>query len=507
MNAEASNLPRSSTRSSFCFALWTPLLWWLAGLSWGGFALGWIAFAPLFFALSTLPARARWKLGYFIGWLGFALVNWWIVPTIARGGPVLGLPVFLGALLGIVAVALIALIHGFGVAIIALLWDANHPLARRFSWLLPIVAALLWACFDAMRGLTPLAHMWGAPAYTQWRDTAFLQSAAWIGQHGLSALCVWFSASFALWAARRDGAAQPILWCAPALVFALLHILGAWRLYQDPAPSRSLRVLLVGTAIPALRKNQGLGETPLQQSLRLTREYFAEREHSPTKQYSGAPIDLIVWPESTLEFRRFGLERAPSGLDWEQISALSRELKTPILFGGLSRSAGENGEELFNEATLVSPNGKSNASAKNRLVPFGERAVGGDIWPFLKGLAPDPPLARAPGIRALTLEKNGEKLTLGSVICFESCFPWPATQLRKEGAQAIFVLTNDSWFDGTEAPWQHAAMAAVRAVENGVPVAQAANGGYVVAIDAKGRFTAVGDFSRPQAVAVTLELQ
>ncbi len=71
----------------------------------------------------------------------------------------------------------------------------------------------------------------------------------------------------------------------------------------------------------------------------------------------------------------------------------------------------------------------------------------------------------------------------------------------------MFVLTNDEWFSGTEAPWQHAAMTAVRAVENRVPVVQAANGGYAVAVDAKGRFLAIGEYNRPQAIRVVLEVK
>ncbi len=50
------------------------------------------------------------------------------------------------------------------------------------------------------------------------------------------------------------------------------------------------------------------------------------------------------------------------------------------------------------------------------------------------------------------------------------------------------MLTNDEWAGGTSAPWEHAAMAALRAVENDAPVAQAANGGHSFAVDRRGRF-------------------
>jgi hypothetical protein len=59
----------------------------------------------------------------------FALINWWIVPTVARGGAAIGVSFFVGAALGVVAVALIALIHGFMVALSALVWSTRGDIA------------------------------------------------------------------------------------------------------------------------------------------------------------------------------------------------------------------------------------------------------------------------------------------------------------------------------------------------------------------------------------------
>jgi apolipoprotein N-acyltransferase len=492
-----------STLEAHCLkiALLTPLLWWLAGQGWGGFALGWIALIPLLYAIRDLPPRARFKLGYLIGWISYALINWWILPTIIKSSPVIGAPPVVGAVLGVLAVTIIALGHGLQVAFIALLWETRARSFQKMPWLLPITIALIWGILDWTRSLGPLAHTWGALAYTQWRDTAFLQSVAWAGQHGLSTLCAWFAASIALWMARRDSFTWPVLWRAPLLGFAALHLWGFWVLKVPQPGSQSLRVLVVQTDISALDKNRGFGEAPLQQAIRLTREYFSS---------AAQPIDLVVWPETVLNYRRFGPQSTPVGLEWTEISNLSRELQTPILSGALGRTASQKGEEIINEALLTLPDGQHISSSKRRLVPFGERAVGGEIWPFLNRLAPDPPIALADDIRVLPLQQSTQTLStlfIGSVICFESCFPSPATQLKSQGARALFVLTNDEWFSGTEAPWQHAAMAAVRAVENRVPVVQAANGGYAVAVDAQGRFIAIGEYNRPQAIAVNLELK
>jgi apolipoprotein N-acyltransferase len=74
------------------------------------------------------------------------------------------------------------------------------------------------------------------------------------------------------------------------------------------------------------------------------------------------------------------------------------------------------------------------------------------------------------------------------------------------GAQVIFILTNDEWFRGTNAPWEHAVMGALRAVENNVAVAQAANGGYSFAVDRYGRFMVKTSINTAQTIAVDLAL-
>lgn len=465
----------------------TAFLWWVAGQKVGWFALGWIALTPLLWALSDLDGRARWRLGYAGGWLLYAAVNWWIIPTIAKASPLIGIPSFFGALLGMVAVTLIALIHGSLVAVCAWVWDTRGALARRAPWSLPVVFAVLWACLDAARYETQLAHGWGALAYTQWRDTALLQSAAVVGQHGLTALCVWFAASFALWLRRGDA----ILWRAPVAVFLLLHAWGAYRLAQARNSRPPLRVLLIQTNVPSWRKNdESGGESPYAQAWRLTRAGARRGQ-----------FDLIVWPETTASLwqppgaQRFLRDRE-RGAEMRGLDALCQELQTPMLFGA---HRWVSPDELYNTAVLLTPSGEESFSAKQRLVPFGERASYSEYLPFLKRLSPSPEIT--PGTRTQTLSfrlpRTGERLTLGNLICFESCFRYPAHRLARDGAQLLVTMTNDEWFAGTNSPWEHAAMATVRAVENGAAVAQVANAGYSFVVDPYGRFVVNRDNTVP----------
>jgi apolipoprotein N-acyltransferase len=489
-------------------ALATALLWWLSLQHLGWFALGWIAFVPLFAVLSTLPAaRARFWFGWRAGLLSFALINWWVLPAIIKGGAIIGASAPASAALGVLAVLLIGLIHGLGIAIIALLWNPRAKFFKTSPLLFPVFIALLWYLFEAARASGVLAHSWGAPAFSQWRDTALLQSAHFLGQHGLSALCVWFAASFALWLQPEYSARVPGLWRAPLTVFLLLHVWGAWRIFTyDAARSdaRHLEVLLVQTDVSSLRKSRDGGESHFDQAERLTREYFR----------SGEKADLIVWPETTAELIKSmqGDVETPGPFDdtpsrhASRATNLAAQLHTPLLCGAQVNQAWVGGvpPRLSNRAVLFSPDGAlPQSSSKTRVVPFGERAPFGEYLPFLNKLAPEPPVV--PATSATTLQLRD--FSIGTLICFESCFSTPAKTLKARGAQALFVLTNDEWFAGTTAPWEHAAMSTLRAVENDVPVAQCGNGGYSFVVDARGRFMALSTSGEVQVLAAQMELR
>ncbi len=193
--------PRNSKfkiqNSKFLCALLTALLLWIPVQKWGLFPLAWIGLAPLFWVASEMDAKARLRYGWRAGFLFYVLTNWWILPTIIYGSPMIGAPPALGFLLGVIAVAFIAAVHAWQFAIALWLWDTKKWV--RHLWILPIIVALFWGFFDYLRCIPPLAHIWGALAFTQWRDIWLLQSAPYIGQHGITILVVWFGTNIALY--------------------------------------------------------------------------------------------------------------------------------------------------------------------------------------------------------------------------------------------------------------------------------------------------------------------
>ncbi|RYX85454.1 apolipoprotein N-acyltransferase [bacterium] len=470
-----------SRRPALWCAFATAFLWWFAG-AFSLAPLAWIALTPFFYVLFNPNLKRRFRFGWKTGFISFFLINWWILPTIIKGAPAIGAPIFVGIPLAFIAVGLISAIHAFQVGLVA--WQSE-----RKPLLTPLWCALLWTGLDAMRTVSPLAHSWGALAFSQTRDLPLLQIAAVLGQHGLTFVCAFVAASLAMGLRTRS----KIHFISPIVLLGLLHGYGAIVLSANPIRQNGARVLVVQTSVSSsVKSGNATGEMPFAQAFRLTKEATRTQK-----------FDLVVWPETTADFQSPALDagsqtRRLSGLDWAQLRLYGPK-GVPLLLGAQEFLRGPAGDARRNDAVLFESGTDPQGRAKERLVPFGERAPFVEILPFLAIFSPPPDCI--PGTNENALNWKGGKIA--PIICFESCFPDPAKRLSR-GAALLAIITNDEWFVGTEAPRQHAQMGVLRAVENGTPVVQSANGGESFVCDAQGRILAHIPFGESKAVTARL---
>jgi len=86
-----------------------------------------------------------------------------------------------------------------------------------------------------------------------------------------------------------------------------------------------------------------------------------------------------------------------------------------------------------------------------------------------------------------------DETTFGVLVCYESTYPQGSRRFRREGADVLLNITNDAWYGRepwyarTTALWQHPAHMVMRAIENRVGVARAANTGISLFVDPVGR--------------------
>lgn len=92
------------------------------------------------------------------------------------------------------------------------------------------------------------------------------------------------------------------------------------------------------------------------------------------------------------------------------------------------------------------------------------------------------PSARDAGIRGATV---------APVICYESIYGEYVTDYIKNGAEVIFIITNDGWWDNTAGHRQHLSYGRLRAIETRRSIARSANTGISCFISQN------GDISQP----------
>ena len=78
---------------------------------------------------------------------------------------------------------------------------------------------------------------------------------------------------------------------------------------------------------------------------------------------------------------------------------------------------------------------------------------------------------------------------IAPIICYESVFGSYVTEYIKNGAEALFIITNDGWWKSTNGYKQHLFYASLRAIETRRPIARAANTGISCIIDIRGNRT------------------
>jgi apolipoprotein N-acyltransferase len=81
---------------------------------------------------------------------------------------------------------------------------------------------------------------------------------------------------------------------------------------------------------------------------------------------------------------------------------------------------------------------------------------------------------------------NVTKTKIAPIICYESVFGKYVTEYVENGANALFIITNDGWWKNTYGYKQHLSYASLRAIETRRPVARSGNTGISCIINIRG---------------------
>ena len=352
-----------------------------------------------------------------------------------------------------------------------------------FSWLTQRwglwAAPLIWPLLELLRTKSQIAFPWGLLGYTMTPYIPLVQPASIGGVYLVSAWLVlvnvlvhrlFLSAKqrigtstslFTLHSSLFPRAAWLVLAFAAPLLFSAFHVrpLRPW-----------FNVAIVQPNVSPFDKGDWDSRATIQADLvRLTRQSAATRP------------DLILYPETaTLTDVTRSETMGPA------IRGLADSLTVEIFTG--TPLYDERRNSWHNGAVLIRPGEHPVRQRyyKIRLVPFSEKIPYADELPVVRrilGTADMGDWARGHDFTVF----NWSHGTLSALICFEAIFPDLTREFTRRGSQLLAVVTNDGWFGRLVGAQQHAELAVLRTVENGIPMIRSANNGISFIVDPYGR--------------------
>jgi len=104
-----------------------------------------------------------------------------------------------------------------------------------------------------------------------------------------------------------------------------------------------------------------------------------------------------------------------------------------------------------------------------------------------------------------TFKHTTDETRIAPVICYESIYGEYVTEYIRNGANLIFVITNDGWWGNTTGYKQHLNYAQLRAIETRRSIARSANTGISAFINQKGEILNRTEWWVPDAIKNTLK--
>jgi apolipoprotein N-acyltransferase len=161
-----------------------------------------------------------------------------------------------------------------------------------------------------------------------------------------------------------------------------------------------------------------------------------------------------------------------------------------MLIGALhwdpSAQKGNDDYNVYNTAFFLDTNTQEfKRYFKINLVPFSEALPFQGLFPMLSRVN----LGQADFKRGKeeTVFSIGSTLKPAPFICYEIIYPSYVRNRVRLGANILVNMTNDGWFGKSSGAYQHATMARMRCIENGISLARSANTGISMFVDQFGR--------------------
>ncbi len=331
------------------------------------------------------------------------------------------------------------------------------------------------------------------PSWVQWYEyTGYLGGSLWVWIVNLLVFFAFTSSKrgFAKWAA-------PVL----AVVLPLAVSFWIWNAYEEKGDAAE--VVVVQPNVDPYKEKFQEGENYLSFEEQLNRLIkLSEQKITPDTKF-------LVWPETSIT----------NGLNWEEgfatsplkltlLDLLRRHPNLELVAGittatlypdsaNKSVSARYHPQvgyyDIFNAGLHLKADGRHEFYHKSKLVPGVEKMPYPHLLKFLGPLAID--LGGTVGgygtqeERTVYKHSQNQAWSGAPVICYESIYGEYVSKYVRNGAGAIFIITNDAWWSDSPGYKQHLTYASLRAIETRRSIARSANTGISGFLNQRGEIT------------------
>lgn len=442
------------------------------------FIMGWICFVPLFVKMLNQTAKASFRSGFIFGSAITIFGFYWMIPGAER---FTGNSIFYGIGVYIISVAFFAVWSGLVTFCFGFL-----KMQQVRKWALTANALLAGAVFCAGEALLMLVSA-GFPWFDFHAGNALaqnlyaIQPAAWFGVFGISFIVIvvnYFIAGIVVSQAWKK------LWLpvAVAVCYLLAGFLILQQFEKQLSAEKQFSVAILSENIPPEMKwDDNTGDMLVQRLLNLNREAVKLQP------------DVVLWSESAIPWTY----RPDDDLVNEILKITAPARITHVM--GINTEFAAN--EVFNSAYCLLPDGKvSSRYDKQFLLTLIEKPVSGMVIPFFssKGF-----YAQNDTVYNKPLNTNYGKA--GIMICNEAAVPQASHHMAVGGAQFLFNLSNDGWFNNTYIVGLHFYNARLRAVETRKDIVINSNNGMSGLVQASGKIIMQKISEDPYTEKVTVQ--
>ncbi|MFT3715176.1 MAG: apolipoprotein N-acyltransferase [Gordonia sp. (in: high G+C Gram-positive bacteria)] len=368
----------------------------------------------------------------------------------------------------------------------------------------PVWFAVVWVAVEWLRSSFPFGGFpWGAAAFSQ-NTGLLLPVARWIGVPGLSFVVALAGAGLAqltIAALRKDRSLLPAGVIATVVPLTAAAVAGLTM--PDPHTGRHLQVAAVQGGVPRMgldfnEQRRQVLDNHLRATMALKQDVDAGTRPHP---------EVVLWPENASDISPLDNPDAA-----EEIRSAVGLNDVPLLFGTLLVDH-QDGRPT-NSVLLWTENGGTPADAptgrydKHIVQPFGEYLPWRGFFSKFSSYADragDFKAGSGPSVLAVPTDRGD--VVVGVSTCWEIAFDRAPRAAVREGAQLLYVPTNNATFGYTDMTYQQLAMSQVRAVETDRSAAVVATSGVSALITPDGRVVTNSRIFDPAVLSTNLPLR